>query len=282
MVLIIVSISIISIAWIINRLHKKVKTYRKLTNIRTKELHDIAQLLAKSKQELADTNRLKNKVVTMVLHDLRSPIRFLTTITNHLTENLKKIEPAELEKKLNHLKNCTAALNNFAEQFFDWAAIQHEDFTLRIEKIRLNCAILNITSLYTSIANANNNVLVVATTDAVCYSDLQILSLIIRNIIDNANKNTENGEIKISVTEKDTCIEISIEDNGKGMTNQEIENFISDNKPGGKRASIGSTLIAGLLVKINGQLQIKQRQPSGSNFIISIPHLLLYEIDGKA
>ncbi|MBK7605286.1 MAG: HAMP domain-containing histidine kinase [Saprospiraceae bacterium] len=122
-----------------------------------------------------------------------------------------------MRQRLNTLKSTTAALNQFTEQFFGWAASQHANFKITPTHFDLNEILEEINELYNDIILFNNNKLIINKTNIELFSDRNILSIILRNIVDNANNSTTNGEISINAELIKQEVLISIIDNGKGF-----------------------------------------------------------------
>jgi len=238
---------------------------------RTKELSIAIEQIAQSESALLRSTKVKDRVITMVLHDLRSPIRFLQTITDYLATNHKSLEEAQLDKKLVELQGGTKALHGFTEQFFTWAVSQHEDFKITNTLVKIEVLFNELADLYSGIVKDRGNVLTIESTDLTCYTDYQILSLILRNLIDNANKNTANGVIKISATALKNSISIKIDDSGKGLTAEQVKNFIDESRGMGNTGT-GSILILNMIQKIDGKLEIITSIDKGSSFIVTLNH----------
>lgn len=256
----------------LNVLRKESKELEQLVTARTKELSAAVEELAQSEFALLRSTRVKDKVITMVLHDLRSPISFLGTISNYLVVNHKLIDADTLSQKLGELQSGAQALRIFTEQFFAWATSQHEDFKISIKTIILQELFNEISGLYTDIVNNRGNQLIIPETNLTCQSDYQILTLIIRNLIDNANKNTRNGTVSIHTISDDNSITIAVSDTGSGLSETQINYFTDENRVPGNDG-IGSMLILKMLKKIGGRLDI-ETSGHGSTFSITLYHHL--------
>lgn len=232
----------------------------------TRDLSNTVQQLRASEQALKESNGMKDRVTTMVLHDLRSPIRFLHTITNQLMKKRDTMAVEERNELFALLKNSTGSLNDFTEQFFTWAASQHKDFRISVEAFPIQELLDELEDLYADMALINENHLNVMPSDAVANTDRQILAIIIRNLVDNANKSTFQGTISIVVSHAGDTLEISVSDTGKGLDAAAVSNFYQGNAPGNQ--GNGSTIVKTLLEKIGGRLRIESIKGKGTTFVI--------------
>lgn len=221
-------------------------------------------------EDLRQSNRTKDNVITMVLHDLRSPISFLDLISDQLVKQHRQMNAGQLEDTLKALKNSTASLNNFTEQFFAWAASQHRHFKVTYETFPLQQLFTTLHELYADIAATNKNELHIRPTDIVINTDRNILSIVLRNLLDNANKNTNVGSIDVNATIRDEEIILSVIDTGAGLSQEAMEAWLNSNKTTGLHGN-GSLIVLNLLQKIGGTLQIQPGENGGTIFQIMLP-----------
>ncbi|XZF16592.1 ATP-binding protein [Chitinophagaceae bacterium MMS25-I14] len=238
--------------------------------LQTRDLNRMVRRLTQSEEALKQSNQTKDNIITTVLHDLRSPIRFLHTISKWVADDHTKMKPETLDGHLKELNNSTASLNSFTDQFFTWALSQHDAFSASYSWVDLQQLFNEKEILYRDIVHANGNRLVIVPTDIRCYTDLQLLSTVIRNLLDNANKYTTNGTLAIaaSLTEDKTIITIS--DTGKGFDVESLKTFLDKEKTD-RRKGNGSFIILELLHLIDGHLEAVSEPGKGTTFRIMIP-----------
>lgn len=241
--------------------------------LRTKRLKErnrkLQAIITEQTAALTESNRTKDRIITMVLHDLRSPIRFLHIVSSMLTKDQLKEKPGGMEEALALLKNSTGALNEFTDQFFTWAASQQEEFKVVNEIFSLQSLFEELYGLYADMAATNRNTLIIVPTDHSVYTDKNILSAIIRNLLDNANKNTTNGIIQLSAERKEEQLLIFVADTGVGMSAEVKEFYLNKSHQVGHHGN-GSVIVIDLLKKIGGQLSIKNNEDRGTIFQIEL------------
>jgi K+-sensing histidine kinase KdpD len=177
-----------------------------------------------------------------------------------------------LSSTLNKLNGSASSLWEFTDRFFTWAITQQEDFEIQKTTFPLQEIFDTVASFYAEIVKLNDNQLLIHSTKIICTTDKNILPLIIRNIVDNANKNTTSGCITLKAATVDNHLLITIQDEGKGLSQNEMAMFmqkdrlsqISENKTG-----FGSQVIQTMVLKIDAHLFIESTS-KGSTFTIRL------------
>lgn len=249
-------------------LKEKSDELEKIVYSRTEDLNEAVEDLAKSEMALLESNRFKDHMITMVLHDLRSPIRFLSLASGKLLKNYELLGADDIRESLSQLVLGTQNLWGFTEQFFFWITTQQEGVEIKHSPFALQELFDEIAGLYNEILKINRNSLEIMATDLWSYTDYQVLSVIIRNLIDNANKNTSDGVITLSSYYLGTTVAISVSDSGMGLTQNQIDMFMDRDRAIGRQGA-GSILIHRMLDQINGVLSIRSEVEKGSTFTIS-------------
>jgi signal transduction histidine kinase len=163
-------------------------------------------------------------------------------------------------------RNATYDLYAFAQDFVVWTNAQKEGFVVRQEKIVLREVVEEIVSLYEPGADIRNNIVLNLVPSAVVMvSDLHILKLLIRNLADNANKYTLNGEIRIVATQDISTIRITITDTGRSMEKQLIDEILNNTyRTDNESQGFGYKIILELLARIEGEISIDTPGSTGN------------------
>lgn len=252
-----------------NHLRRKSEALEKIVSSRTDELRCAVEELGRSEMALLESNRFKDRVITMVLHDLRSPLRFISLISSRLLNSQPDASGEELRESLSDLHAGTQNLLGFTEQFFLWISSQQQGFKVTKSRFPLKTLFEEVAGLYGDILRINKNRLVIRHSDIDCCSDYQILLVIIRNLIDNANKNTRDGMIRLSAVKEGSELEISVHDTGAGMTKEQIVSFMNREKDITNHGT-GSVIIHQMLQHIDAIIAVESEAGRGSTFTISL------------
>lgn len=176
---------------------------------------------------------MQNKILSIVAHDVRSPLVSLQGIIELSEENLiseeKKLEMIELWKK--QLDNTMCLLSNL----IDWGKVQAGNDILNQKAVNLHDVVQDefIKCGITAKEKGNelrNNI----DSKFLVYGDENVLRFIIRNSITNANKFTEEGFITVDAMRNKNRVAISVTDTGIGMSEQQVQNLKE-----GKSAMVG-------------------------------------------
>ncbi len=236
-----------------------------------KRAEQLEQKVAERTQALSASNRVKEKMISVILHDLRSPLRFLHMMAMHIYANYQKASPLELGDMLLKFRNATHDLNGFTQDFLVWTNAQKEGFVIRQEKIIIRDIVGEIVSLYEPAADLHKNtVLNLVPPEITLVSDANILKLIIRNLADNASKYTRNGEIKLEAIQDASAVRIVITDTGTAMNKKLVNEILSKTyQTDNDNHGFGYKIILELLAKIHGELDITNAGQTGNKITLT-------------
>ena len=231
----------------------------------------LEQKVAERTEALSESNQVKEKMIAVILHDLRSPLRFLHIMANHIYESYQKASRPEVEDMLIKMRNATHDLNEFTQDFLIWANAQKEGFVIHEESIVLREIVGSIVSLYEpAAAIRNNKVLNLISPDITLVTDVNILKLIIRNLTDNANKYTVQGEIKLEALQNVSVVRIIITDTGKSMNKNLVAEILNNTYQAGNHSNgFGYKIVHELLARIKGKLAIDQPGETGNRIMLT-------------
>ncbi|WP_336763302.1 sensor histidine kinase [Paenibacillus sp. USHLN196] len=179
-------------------------------------------------EQIAQLNRLKDQMFTIVSHDIRSPLAVQYQLVELLEEDRARLTPdhREIVELLGgHIRNTLGMTNNLLE----WFRSQREDMTLRPQSLELvevveECRqMLVITSEAKQISVNNRIGLGIRV-----YADREVLGLVIRNLVSNAIKFTGlGGKVDVFAQLSGDVVTISVRDNGVGMGQEQLRRLFS-------------------------------------------------------
>jgi len=233
--------------------------------------------IVKQNEELEKLNAEKNKLMSIVAHDLRSPLasiqNFLELLTQHQLDEEQKID---IENDLlNSTKNTMAMLS----KLLDWSKTQLHGVSTHMENLNLNALFESTLNLEQNIA-ARKNITIDHYFDPAIsiYADSDMMQLILRNMVGNAIKFTRpGGHIDIRAEREDNSCLISIRDNGIGMSPEKQESIFSLNVESTfgtnneKGVGLGLMLCMEFIKAQNGKIWLESEPGQGTCFYISVP-----------
>jgi len=231
--------------------------------------------------EIDESNRTKDKLFSIIAHDLKSPFNALLGFSNIL-EHKVKTETVVTDSIRRYSKMIhTSATQSFEllVNLLEWSRLQTNRIEIHLERIDLNELIANNTSMGQTIALSKNIILKYKTPGRFSLkSDRAIVNTILRNLISNAIKYTpKNGYIEVSLKQADDLFLISVKDTGVGMTQDDIEKLFNlssiQSTPGTeneKGTGLGLVLCKDFVNKIGGDIWVNSTYGQGSTFTFSL------------
>lgn len=251
----------------IGKLEKAYLQSNQLLKSKIVELQNRSQKPKILEEEKISYGQLDEPMISLLLHDLRSPLRFLCVISNAVIKDFNKRPMETNQEHLINLHKSVGALWNFVEESYVWAKSHEKTFQVLIKEVAIQDIFNKIESLYGAFLSYNGNELIVTPTDLYWNTDPDVLGLILRNLLDNANKNTEGGKVWLSCQQNNENLRIVVKDTGRGLNESQIRSF---KEPGKQNINIGmgSKVISSMLCKLNGRLHVKSQPGEGSTFMI--------------
>ncbi|MFT3979576.1 MAG: tetratricopeptide repeat-containing sensor histidine kinase [Ferruginibacter sp.] len=259
------AILLAGLAFFYSRIRKKNQT-----------LNEQNSTINKQNTELQTLNSVKDRLFSIISHDLRNP---LVTLQNYLTLTNNETLPAEKKEQLRlQTSNAVTQTSNMLDNLLAWANMQ-------IRNTKANITLVDVDDLVAdtkggAMAQASQKQIIIHE-DLLVTSvpgDYNILSIALRNLLTNAIKfSDKQGNIWINAAKKDNEFMLSVKDDGIGMTQQQLEELkgkqqqSSSGTAGEKGSGLGLYLVTELLSKINARLEIQSEQGVGSTFSIVLP-----------
>lgn len=242
-------------------------------------IHDITER-KKTENSLKELIATKDKLFSIIAHDLRSPFNGIIGFSELLIENSNDIL---LEDSEQYIKIINSAAKNtliLLDNLLNWAKSQTGQLSFNPEKVLLSEVVQEIITLSKTIAKSKNIALEYAGTDNLeIFVDVNMLNTVLRNLISNAIKFTNvGGHIKVSAALKQDQVEITISDNGIGINKEKLTKLFSissntttlgtEDENG---SGLGLVLCKEFIQKNNGDIWVESEENKGSNFIFTLP-----------
>jgi PAS domain S-box-containing protein len=250
-------------------------------------VHDITdKKLAEAKilentRELHELNLTKDKLFSVIAHDLRNPVGLMLSLIDMFVEEKEGYSEAEKLKMILAMQKTAANTYELLENLLDWSRLQREKIKPVYQKVKIHDQIEKGFSKFESTAAKKHIQLVnCVAQDAEAKVDTNIFDTILRNLISNAIKFTNRGgkiEVVISFT-PDNELVLSVRDNGVGMSEQIVNQlFTLEKEPGRpgtdgeKSTGLGLVICKDFLDLINGSITVESKVGQGTTFFVSFP-----------
>lgn len=171
-----------------------------------------------NQRKLNQNLAFKEKLIRIISHDIQSPLHFLADIAQKLHERSLSNSHNEVKDISWQLQKASNNIHQFVEDLSLWLTKMQKDFYVQNACINAAALVNELVQLFAEQSAAKGNKMITDVEPELCvYTDRNILKTILRNIIDNANKNTRNGTIFIKITTINEDAVITINDTGIGI-----------------------------------------------------------------
>lgn len=232
--------------------------------------------LKEAQKKLATSNKVKDKLFSIISHDLRSPLNSLFSLIEIIEKEL--ITEKELKSCLADLTKSVVAISQLLDNLLQWSKKQIENQVIQSQTFSFNEVIENNFNLFRKQAEQKQIQLLSDNTDVLVFADKNTIDLIVRNLISNALKFSNlNSKIEIAVEPEGKFANISIKDYGVGIPNEILHKLLreelistqgTDNEKG---TGLGLMLCREFIEKNGGKLSITSQEGKGSIFSFTIP-----------
>lgn len=261
-------------------LEEKVRERTAALQDKTGELQSTILKLQESEEGLQQLNKIKDKLFSVISHDLRGPVATLDSFINIISNHASRISEEEMGKLSGKTRESVHNLSFLLDNLLSWSRTQMGTLSFQAEPLALHAIVEKNIELYTQ--NAENKKLTLLSDipkELRASGDQGMTDFIIRNLLSNAIKFTPvYGTIKILARVEGEELVISISDTGMGMSAEQIEKVLDpDNTystPGTARekgTGLGLMLCQEFLQLQHSQLQLVSQEGSGSCFSFRLP-----------
>ena len=221
-------------------------------------------------EELKSINQNNDRMLSVLGHDLRSPIANLTSISSMALDN--EISQSEFVAFIQVINTQSKQVLEMLETTLNWAKLNFNNIQQNDVDIDVKTLVTNILEIYENAYKSKNITINIAIDEPrKIHSDLEIVTVIVRNIISNAIKFTsQNGLITITFSQN----QLTITDNGIGMTEAMIKAILNSNYASRRGTDneigmgMGLQLVMNLSRKIKAAITIKSELSKGTSIVL--------------
>jgi PAS domain S-box-containing protein len=254
-------------------------------NLFCKVFRDITEVKQYEKQ-LLQLNVDKDRFISILSHDLRSPFTVILGYSELLLENIHHYNIDQIESFVKDIYQSTQMTFTLLEDLLRWVRVQSGKITFEPQKLSITDISKDIFKIFNPLAQSknitiNNN----ASDEIIVFADSDMLKVILRNLVSNAIKFTnKNGTINISATENSESVTISVADNGIGIKPDNLmklfdisQHHTTIDLAGEKGSGLGLVLCKEFVEKHGGKIWVESEVGKGSDFIFTLPRFIEHE-----
>lgn len=270
-----------------NIILKNYETDRIQINLQNEQLNSVvAELnetnikLEQSIKNIQELNLAKDRFITVLSHDLRSPFQGLMGISKTLESDFDSFSDDEKKYYLSQMNTSLDKLYAFLEQLLLWGRIQRDTLKLKFEDTNIGELIeRSLSPLTSSISKKKLTISKNCKSDLMFVLDKETISIVIRNLLSNAIKFSPVGSfINVSAKVVNQQLVISVKDEGIGISEVNLaklfridENVSTPGIDGEIGSGMGLILCNDIIKKHNGSISVESKEGKGTTFVISIP-----------
>ncbi len=250
---------------------------------RQQQVEEQADELTTQRDQLSEANSVKDKLFSIIAHDLRSPFNTLKGFVNLLQSRYADYSDEERKNMLNIIDNSSEHVYNLLDNLLNWSRSQMGAIHFVPEMGNVVDVAGNIITLFKDQA-AVKNISIESNFDAENISlmiDKEMINIVLRNLLANAIKYTNvNGKVQLNCTREKDHVIISVKDDGVGISEEDKEklfrndvHFTSRGTNSETGTGLGLILCKELVEKHRGKIWIESEVNKGTTIFFSLPNV---------
>ena len=247
---------------------------------KNKELEIINHRLFGSEKRLKELNATKDRVFSIIAHDLKNPFNALMGFSEILARRIDSYDKEQVKKYTSIMNNTANNIYMMLENLLEWSRTQRKKINLSFENFDIRTSAISVITLlelnaYRKHVDLNCKI----PQKTYVHADKNTISTVLRNLIDNAIKFTgEGGKITIDAIDTNDMVEILVSDTGIGIEKEDIDklfkvetNFSSSGTLDEKGTGLGLILCKDFITLNKGEIWIESIINKGTTFHFTLP-----------
>lgn len=233
---------------------------------RRDELRVSLESLEESQRKLETEYVHQKHLIASISHDIKSPLRFLMTTTARLARSHPDLSMVRA------ISQSSYRLYHFMKNLLEYTEFRYKNSTIQFNYLDLNEMVEQKFAIFTQDAEVNANKFVnLVMPGVIVKNNQQLVSIILHNLIDNANKATNGGTVSVTYEDFREELHLIVNDTGPGMESTVSDWINSESKQLPQSESAAQNFGMGLLIVkelsalIKARLLAKPNQPAGTS-----------------
>lgn len=235
--------------------------------------------LQRQKEELDSNIQSKEKIISVISHDLRSPLGNIQNMLTLLIEKKEQFDETKKERILISLLEISKSTFYLLDNLLSWSRSQRGHLVYEPQMFLIEPLVNDIKKMLSYQCHKKSiTVSINIDQSELVFGDMNMIKTIFRNILENAIKFTnEGGQISVSSELKQNYITYAIRDNGVGMTSDQVSRIVNDREPAStygthreKGSGLGLLLCKDFIKKNGGIFDVESKPGEGTVFYVSL------------
>ncbi len=259
---------------------KRIKILLRDVASKNNQIKDVNTKLSKNNEKLKELNTTKDKLFSIISHDLIAPFNSLIGIIDILDSNEYEISEPQKRHLISVLKEAANSSYTLLKNLLSWASIQRGKITVNYSEVKLHDVVEEEMKLYSVKAGQKQIQLInEVPKDFYLQADRQLITNIINNLINNAIKfSYAGGIIKVWAKSENDKSMVCVEDSGVGIPEDKTATLFqinnSYNRTGTNKergTGLGLVLCKDFVQLMGGRIFVESEVGKGSRFCIELP-----------
>jgi len=267
----------------LQRAEKNLRKYsdhlEELVKKRTSELEGKTGELEQANIRLQELDRLKSMFIASMSHELRTPLNSIIGFTGIILQGISGEITEDQRKELTMVKNSANHLLTLINDVIDVSKIETDRVELFIEEFNLADLMQGVKESFKVAADEKDLKLSLEMPERlIIKSDERRVKQVIMNLVSNAVKFTDRGEIEIKVRKEDKRVEVSVTDTGIGIKKEDMKKLFKqfsriyvEGRPVTEGTGLGLYLSKKIVDLLGGQIKAESEFGKGSMFTSTFP-----------
>ncbi len=236
--------------------------------------------LIESEKNLRELNATKDKLFSIIAHDLKNPFNALMGFSDLLDKNYNFLSEEERKEYIGVVSDSTQNLYKLLDNLLQWTRTQTGAITYISENFKLYPLIKQEVDILSPNADKKKiNINLKVDENQIVLADKNSIATVVRNLVSNAIKFTSNGGwIEIDAKQNNKYVEISVSDSGIGIKGDDIDkifmldsSFTTKGTANESGTGLGLLLCKEFVEKNNGKIWAESKKGKGSTFYFTLP-----------
>ncbi|MCB9234118.1 MAG: tetratricopeptide repeat-containing sensor histidine kinase [Bacteroidia bacterium] len=261
----------------VNRSRKRKMAANEILQAKNGEIEEKNLQIQAQNQRLGELNQIKDRIFSIISHDLRSPLNSLHGILTLIKSGA--LSESEIRGLTSSLIDRVDHTTMLVDNLLNWSRSQLEGFQVQAGEVNLAELVAGVVQLLKPQAEAKGIVLENRLQGNLpAFADPEMMKLVFRNLISNAIKFTpKGGKIEITGLVDGGEAKVWVRDSGVGMSeqilaklfgNEHVSSYGTANEQG---SGLGLLLVKEFLEKNGGKIQVTSKTGEGSEFVVFLP-----------
>lgn len=242
----------------------------------------------KKENQLRELIATRDKIFSIIAHDLRTPFTSIIGFIDLLLENYDHYDAERIKKILHYINLSARPTLDVLTNLLNWVSSQTGQLRIEPEACRLKSLVGEVVGIMTPAASIKNiEIIHLIPSDYKVHADKNMMKSVLQNLINNSIKfSHEGGKIEVVASMKNEFAEISVVDEGTGMDKKLKDALFSVDSHqskigtrGEKGSGLGLTLCREFVERHGGEIRVESEPGRGCRFTFTIP---VYQPDMEA